>query len=341
VYVYIYMGEYLTENQNYSIHAVDYYYYYYYYERIMEQLHRDLLRRNRVILVNGISNIGCILDSLHSTDTFTRSMIEEMKALGTETDKIRGILDSITRRGPLSFAAFLRALEISGNCALVKLLNPDYIVPTPTGFFKTAPEAVTLQSLGIDFSRSLTKFLQLKDRKDDDIDKGEINVFANSVVHRYRETQVHKVAVGAPIGAEIDLDELHGFIKDHMTDVRRVAYRPSVVRSTIAVLLQLEPAMPSLEAMDHDRVVQWIYRHVLLLAEEDAPRGGGQPLSVRQLQRLSTFMLCVGDVPAYYASRDAYITARSVQLTQDRLEKERKSALVEAAAMHTDDSFLF
>lgn len=91
----------------------------------MEKKHRDLLRKNRLALIQDLEATQ-LLNFLLQEGGLTESDVEIIKAQPTRTAKAEKLLDTLPRRGPKSFDVFYRALSTTdGQSHLVDLLKAN------------------------------------------------------------------------------------------------------------------------------------------------------------------------------------------------------------------------
>lgn len=101
----------------------------------MEKKQRDLLRRNRVTLVQDLEATQ-LLNFLHQEDGgLGENDLETIKAQPTRTARAEKLLDILPRRGPKAFDIFCRALaNTDGQHHLVDLLKPNESVSSGNYF---------------------------------------------------------------------------------------------------------------------------------------------------------------------------------------------------------------
>nr|XP_034313097.1 uncharacterized protein LOC105335099 isoform X2 [Crassostrea gigas] len=94
----------------------------------MEQIHKDALRRTRVVLVETL-DVDIIYDELLGKDIFTPIMMEYIKNERTRIDKVRRLLDDLIRRGSNAYHYFLEVLRETGYKHLAKKIveNEDIL----------------------------------------------------------------------------------------------------------------------------------------------------------------------------------------------------------------------
>ena len=92
-------------------------------EFIMEKRHKDLLRKNRVGLVEDLDPMS-LLSYLFQEQTLSENDVELIKAEKTRSSQAEKLLDVVPKRGPKAFDTFCRALErTDGQGHLVALLK--------------------------------------------------------------------------------------------------------------------------------------------------------------------------------------------------------------------------
>lgn len=91
----------------------------------MDKRHKNLLRRNRLALVQDLEAIR-LLNYLFQEEIFSENDLDSVKVERTRTSQAEMLLDILPRRGPKAFDAFCRALEdTDGQDHLVGLLKPN------------------------------------------------------------------------------------------------------------------------------------------------------------------------------------------------------------------------
>lgn len=95
----------------------------------MDQVHKETLLRTRVELVKDLDVNDEVCDELLSQDIFTELMIEYIVAEHTRMDKVRRLLDDLSRRGSNAYNGFLVALKKTGYDFLAsKIVENEKIV---------------------------------------------------------------------------------------------------------------------------------------------------------------------------------------------------------------------
>ena len=79
----------------------------------MSEVHRAVLRRNRVFLLRNIEPSVILCSQLKADGVLTRSMMETVLFQLTTSGKNAVLLDTITRRGSDAFKNFVKALKVS------------------------------------------------------------------------------------------------------------------------------------------------------------------------------------------------------------------------------------
>lgn len=91
----------------------------------MDKKHRDLLRRNRLTLVQDLE-VSQLLNYLFQENCLSENDLETIKAEPTRRIQAEKLLDILPRRGPQSFDVFCRALaNTDGQGHLVDLLKTN------------------------------------------------------------------------------------------------------------------------------------------------------------------------------------------------------------------------
>jgi hypothetical protein len=90
----------------------------------MEDVHREILRRNHSMLVREMSP-DLVADQLYSDCIFTPEMKETVSVQMTKFAKSRKILEYLPRRGKKAFHLFCQALEKSNQTHLALQLRQD------------------------------------------------------------------------------------------------------------------------------------------------------------------------------------------------------------------------
>lgn len=89
----------------------------------MEQIHRDCLRKNLVMLNNDTVNTNGLVDYLVQRNIIaTGSMADEIYQQPTKTAKNRKLYSVITCRGPRAFNGLIDGLKMSGNSHIAQVL---------------------------------------------------------------------------------------------------------------------------------------------------------------------------------------------------------------------------
>nr|AAI70178.1 Casp9-A protein [Xenopus laevis]AAI70180.1 Casp9-A protein [Xenopus laevis] len=113
----------------------------------MEQELRDILRRNRVRLVQSLQ-VKELWDLLVERGVFSNDMIEEIQREGTRRDQARKLLVELETRGSQAFPLFLLCLKETAQHDLADFLQSDSgtrvlqpIPTTPSPVLKPLPKA--------------------------------------------------------------------------------------------------------------------------------------------------------------------------------------------------------
>ena len=79
----------------------------------MSEKHREVLRKNRVFLVENIVPTYSLFNQLRADDVLSEEMIESILTRPTTRGKISALLDLLTRRGPNAFTNFISLCMIN------------------------------------------------------------------------------------------------------------------------------------------------------------------------------------------------------------------------------------
>lgn len=88
----------------------------------MEDRHKQILRRNRVALVERLKPPD-LYDALLEKRVFSQDMIDEIKCSGTRRDQARQLVVDLETRGSRAFPLFVEGLRETGQQDLVELLQ--------------------------------------------------------------------------------------------------------------------------------------------------------------------------------------------------------------------------
>ncbi|CAH1239927.1 CASP2 [Branchiostoma lanceolatum] len=79
----------------------------------MEKRDREILRRNRIFLLDNIESLDRLLSELLAADIaiVNDSMVDSVQSNPTKERRISALLDLLPRRGPTAFSAFCVALR--------------------------------------------------------------------------------------------------------------------------------------------------------------------------------------------------------------------------------------
>ncbi|XP_075882237.1 caspase-9 [Nelusetta ayraudi] len=88
----------------------------------MEERHKQILRRNRVALVERLKPSD-VYDVLLEKRVFSQDMIDEIKCSGTRRDQARQLVVDLETRGSRVFPLFLESLRETGQQGLAELLQ--------------------------------------------------------------------------------------------------------------------------------------------------------------------------------------------------------------------------
>ena len=92
---------------------------------VMDKKHRDLLRKNRISLVQDLEATQ-LLSYLYQEDILSENDRDSIKAETTRGAKAEKLLDILPRRGKKAFDVFCQALATTdGQGHLVDLLKPN------------------------------------------------------------------------------------------------------------------------------------------------------------------------------------------------------------------------
>lgn len=92
---------------------------------VMDKKHRDLLRKNRISLVQDLEATQ-LLSYLYQEDILSENDRDSIKAEKTRGAKAEKLLDILPRRGKKAFDVFCQALATTdGQGHLVDLLKPN------------------------------------------------------------------------------------------------------------------------------------------------------------------------------------------------------------------------
>lgn len=92
---------------------------------VMDKKHRDLLRKNRISLVQDLEATQ-LLSYLYQEDILSENDRDSIKAEKTRGAKAEKLLDILPRRGKKAFDVFCQALATTdGQGYLVDLLKPN------------------------------------------------------------------------------------------------------------------------------------------------------------------------------------------------------------------------
>lgn len=92
---------------------------------VMDKKHRDLLRKNRISLVQDLEATQ-LLSYLYQEDILSENDRDSIKAEKTRGAKSEKLLDILPRRGKRAFDVFCQALATTdGQDHLVDLLKPN------------------------------------------------------------------------------------------------------------------------------------------------------------------------------------------------------------------------
>ena len=80
----------------------------------MAQEHKDVLRKNRVFLLEELDPEP-VIQRLFQNNLISKTALEDIQALPTNYRKSVALLEQLTKRGPCAFANFCRALSASGQ----------------------------------------------------------------------------------------------------------------------------------------------------------------------------------------------------------------------------------
>lgn len=100
----------------------------------MEKRHRDLLRKNRITIVNDLEPKD-ILGHLYQEGIISPDDMERVKAEKTRLEQAEKLLDILPRRGPKAFTVFCDTLfKVDGQSHLAFTLKANIAEPNPGRF---------------------------------------------------------------------------------------------------------------------------------------------------------------------------------------------------------------
>ncbi|XP_068188579.1 caspase-9 [Antennarius striatus] len=137
----------------------------------MEEIHKNILRRNRINLVTQLDPL-ILYDSLLEKGIFTQDMIETITRSGNRRDQARQLAMDLETRGSRAFPLFLECLQETGQQSLASLLRnggPDVqLQPVRT----TQAGRPVVHPLDVSFEASLPAGVDT-DRKYDHVSLGD------------------------------------------------------------------------------------------------------------------------------------------------------------------------
>ena len=109
----------------------------------MDRKHRDLLRKNRLALVQDLEAIR-LSNYLFQEKCFSENDLDSVRAQPTRSAQAEKLLDILPRRGPQSFDVFCRALaNTDGQGYLVDLLKTNESTATGNFLFNISATILT------------------------------------------------------------------------------------------------------------------------------------------------------------------------------------------------------
>lgn len=94
----------------------------------MSDVHKDILKRNRVFIIKHTEPNSLLFSSLLVNDVLTDTKLEELNyAIKSNYAKVSSLLDFLVKRGPHAFEYFIQALLISDNELVALQLDPGLV----------------------------------------------------------------------------------------------------------------------------------------------------------------------------------------------------------------------
>ena len=90
----------------------------------MLQEHRDMLRKNRLFLLDEM-NPEPVVQRLYQQNMMSQIVLESIQALPTRYEKNAALVNYLPKRGPKVFQLFCRALSASGQYPLRQKIQPE------------------------------------------------------------------------------------------------------------------------------------------------------------------------------------------------------------------------
>lgn len=112
----------------------------------MDDRHRTILRKGRMLFIQNLSDIQIICDRLFSYGVLTEGMFSEIMSEAGRESQVRKILDIIPRRGLKAFDFFHQTLVESGQQDLADILKPEMSLRPQAKISEPAEETVYSQS---------------------------------------------------------------------------------------------------------------------------------------------------------------------------------------------------
>ena len=90
----------------------------------MSQEHKDMLRKNRVFLIEELDPEP-IIQRLFQINMIPKAILEDIQALPTNYHKCIALLDQLPKRGPKAFQNFCRILSAVGQPHIRSKIQPE------------------------------------------------------------------------------------------------------------------------------------------------------------------------------------------------------------------------
>jgi hypothetical protein len=88
----------------------------------MEEVHKTILRENRVALINNLRCDDDIMDKLQQDGILTDYAVEELHITRNRFDRNRLFISILQRRGPNAYKCFVKAVISTKQHEVYKLL---------------------------------------------------------------------------------------------------------------------------------------------------------------------------------------------------------------------------
>ncbi|KAH3781396.1 caspase-2-like [Dreissena polymorpha] len=89
----------------------------------MQQEHRNLLVKNRTLIIENMANPLDVTDMLYEKNIFTDAMKQDVEAQRTKIEQVRKILDLVPKRGPKAFEVFCHTMVETHNYSIAAALG--------------------------------------------------------------------------------------------------------------------------------------------------------------------------------------------------------------------------